>query len=215
MTEEDQQFVRSCIEAGIMAGSVLELGGGYGGDTCAGLIRQSGLDYRSTDMFDTGDGRVDFIANFETGEGIDEIRRAGAFQSVLVLNVLEHTFEPIAVLDNAFRLVEPGGYVITATPCLWPIHCFPIDCARILPDWYRTYASRRDVRLLDEHFAYLGHGRVSTYRSEGGDHFPPHPGLRGLGRTNSRLVHRLFNTAGRGVEHPTHLTIGAVFAKPG
>jgi 2-polyprenyl-3-methyl-5-hydroxy-6-metoxy-1,4-benzoquinol methylase len=66
-----------------------------------------GLAYQATDLA-AGPG-VDFIANFETGDGLQEVLEAGPFGTVLVLNVLEHVFDPIAVLDNALAVTSPGG----------------------------------------------------------------------------------------------------------
>jgi len=163
-------------------------------------------------MRDVGQG-VDYRADFETGEGVSEISAEMRFRTVLVLNVLEHTFQPIKVLDNALSLLEIGGAVVIATPCVWPIHNYPIDCCRLLPDWYRQYARYSSTILLDTHFVFIGYGKVDDYREHGVDHFPKHPGLIGLAGIRSRIIHRIFNTAGRGVQYRPHIAIGAVLKK--
>ena len=211
MVGNDLIFVQQCIDGGLVKGPVLELGCGYGGETCRELIKSIGLEYFCTDM--AGED-IDYRANFETGEGVDEIHKITKFKTVLVLNVLEHTLEPVKILDHGLSLLVSGGSIVIVTPCIWPIHNYPIDCCRLLPDWYRQYASHRELALLDTHFVFLGYGRVDAYRINGVDRFPPHPGLIGLRGLRSRIVHRIFNTAGRGVQYRPHVAIGAVLRKP-
>jgi hypothetical protein len=212
MTENDLIFVQQCIGDGLIAGPVLELGGGYGGTTCRELIVGGGFEYFSTDMPGVR-AKTDFEANFESGEGVDAIGKLGHYKTILVLNVLEHTFRPINVLDNVLRLLERGGSIVTATPCVWPIHNFPIDCSRLLPDWYRQYADHSKAQLLDSHFVFIGYGKIENHRIDDTDRFPLHPGLIGFSGWRSRAIHKFFNTAGRGVEYRPHISIGAVFRK--
>lgn len=215
MTKEDQDFVSSLCETSVLRGRVLELGGGYGGETCRELMLGRGHDYRATDMVE-GPG-VDYVANFETGDGLSSIEVQGPFGTVLVLNVLEHTFDPIAVLDNAVRVADnEGGVIVTVTPAVWPLHNFPVDVCRLLPDWHRWFAESRGLGLDDENFRYVGYGRVSEFRSPDGRDCFPVPGFgRPAYRYRSRLIHRAFNTFGRGMAQPSFLAIGAVFCKSG
>jgi SAM-dependent methyltransferase len=100
------------------------------------------------------------------------------------LNVLEHVFEPIKILENARSLLRPGGVLIAATPCVWPIHNYPIDCARLLPDWYRRYAQQKGLPLLG--------GRTDEFGSNGTDCFPPDRRMIGWRGVRSCTVHKLF-----------------------
>lgn len=215
MTEDDFIFVRDLLGAKVIAGEVLELGGGYGGDTCRDEVLLHGFNYRCTDMAVEPGARVDFIANFETGSGIETIAEAGPFDTVLVLNVLEHAFQPIAVLQNAARLLKPGGYLVTTTPCVWPIHNYPIDCQRLLPDWYRQFAAHSGMELPAEHFRYLPQGPVAAFRQpDGQDVLPQWDRMRGLYGLYSRAIHKLFQSSGQGVLFRPHILIGAAFRKP-
>lgn len=213
MTGDDLAYVTKLLAEGHIRGSVLELGAGYEGLTCRSLLEAAGLAYVSTDIAEAP--AVDIPANFETGEGLSEVAAAGPFGTVLVLNVLEHTFDPLKVLDNAVSVAKvPDGRVVVLTPAVWPLHNYPVDCYRLLPDWYRHYARTRHLKLLEAAFEYVGFGPVAQFRTpEGHDVFPP-PGIRRPAhRLYSRVVHRLFNTYGRGMMQPSHVAIAAIFVR--
>ena len=104
---------------------------------------------------------MDFVADFERAEDMAVFDRTAPFGTILILNVLEHTFNPLQVLDNARALLKPGGALVVLTPAVWPLHNYPFDAWRILPDFYTEYARRRGMRLLAAHFEYVGFGDVS------------------------------------------------------
>lgn len=212
MTKDDLQYISYLISKPYFKGPVLELGGGYGGMTCRDIVHSSGLVYKSTDLF-PAEG-VDFVANFDTGSGLEEIIADGPFATTLVLNVLEHTFNPIAILDNALRVTAKGGLLVVLTPALWPIHNFPVDCCRLLPDWYRKFGETRNATLVEDSFQYVGFGPVATLRdADGEDHFPIPASERPIYRFYSRAVHKLMNTFGRGLTQPSHVAIAAAFIR--
>ena len=208
MTPSDLDYIRSVLDANLVTGPVLELGAGYGGSTCRELFASRGIDYFGTDMA-AGPG-VDYVANFETMTR-DSFDRQ--FQCVLALNVLEHTFEPLKVADNALALVRPGGCLVLLTPAIWPLHEYPVDCYRLLPQWYEVYAKTRGLQVVREHFRFLPGGTIDAFRSGKGEYaFPPPSGSAGK-LWRSRLVHRLFRTTGRGMATPIHVAIGAVLRR--
>lgn len=210
MVEADRQYVSDLVRAGLIKGPTLELGGGYGGETCREVIRAAGLEYFSTDLAPAAG--VDFVADFENPAdmGVFKGRR---FQAVLVLNVIEHTFSPVQILDNALSLLEPGGLLVTLTPAIWPLHQYPLDVWRPMPNFYEEYALRRKVELLDEYFLFTTFGRVRDFgEGKGAYHFPL-VAKRGLRSLVSHVVHWAFSTYGRGMFHPSHVSIAATFRK--
>lgn len=210
MTPNDIFYIQKLIAACCIRSPVLELGAGYGGATAREVVERAGLEYKATDI--CGGPGVDYRANFEADDCLSNFPRTD-FGSVFVLNVLEHAFLPIAVLDNAIKLCKTGGTVVTIAPCMWPVHNYPRDYQRLLPDWFVTYAERRpNVRLIERHFEFLGFGPVADFM-QNGERRLPSPFRHTAESLYSRAVHKLFNTTGRGQWTAHHVAIGAVFEK--
>jgi len=211
MTKNDVAYVTALLERGLIHGRVLELGAGYGGETCRILVEKHGCSYSATDVAPSSG--VSFVADFAD---TDSVRRAfgdATFDTVLVLNVLEHTFDPVRIVDNALGLVADGGAVVVVAPAAWTLHDYPIDCCRLLPHWYEQYASSRDVELPADVFQYLGRGPVGAFKDNTGAYQFPLPTSETVHYWWSKAVQRAFGTFGRGMSYPSHLAIGAVFVK--
>ena len=212
MVNADLAYVERLIRSGTLCGPVLELGTGYEGETCRSLVQGSGLLYYGTDL--QRGRQVDFVADFERPADMAVFNEVGPFGAILVLNVLEHTFDPIRVLDNAATLLKPGGALVLLTPAVWPLHSFPFDSWRVLPDFYREYARRRGMRLLHEYFEYIGVGKVEEFRDTQGNPSLPPPSSRPWGLLFGRAVHKCFNTFGRSMFQPSHVAVGVVLLAP-
>jgi hypothetical protein len=138
---------------------------------------------------------VDYVINFEDEFSIVDEKVGGKrFGSVLVLSVLEHTFDPIRVLDNACNLLQAGGTCIVITPTIWPLHDYPYDCWRINPNFYEQYAERRKLNLLPEFFEYPGFHGVTSHKDAAGTYVLPLPSQNSSKQMRSRIVHKVFNT---------------------
>lgn len=209
MVGTDLDYVRRLIAQNVISGPVLELGTGYGGGTSRSEVEAAKLQYFGTDLLPcTG---VDFVADFERSDQMAIFAGVGPFGSVLILNVLEHTFDPIRVLDNAAALLRPGGVLVALTPSVWPLHNYPMDAWRILPNFYEVYAKRRGLELLEGYFEYVGFGPVANFRNADGTYTYPPPCRPGFRYWASRIVHKAFNTFGRSMFQPSHLAVAAVF----
>ena len=212
MTEPDLRYVQRLIAGGVIAGPVLELGADYGGQTCRDAIRNAGFEYYSSDVVQSPG--VDFVANFEHRSSVEHaFETAERFGTILILNVLEHTFDPVAVLDNAARLLSGPGSLVVITPAVWTLHDYPIDCYRLLPHFYEQYASRRGMKLNADYFEFVELGRLRDHVDAEGRYRFPLPTQSRLKYWRSRVVQKLFNTYGRGMVFPCHVAIGAVLTK--
>ena len=215
MVELDVEFVKKCMRAGLLKSPCLELGAGYSGPNNRQLIQDAEIAYFGTDI--SQDSAVDYVINFEDPpEVINRNVEGGKFGSILALNVLEHTFDPIRVLDNIFSILQPEGTCVIVTPTVWPLHNYPMDCWRINPDFYIEYCRRRGLVLLDDYFFFLsirGEHNIKTTRHNNGTSVLPSPWPNKFAMARSKLIHKLFNTPGRGMLFPSHISTAAVIRK--
>ena len=207
MTENDLVFIKRLLLKNKIEAPVLELGAGYGGGTCRKIILDAGLSYFASDMcLSPG---VDYVADFESDSIETSFPSDAKFNTILILNVLEHTFDPIRILDNAKKLLSDGGSMVVIAPVVWSLHSYPIDCCRLLPNWHEQYANSRGMTLDRGAFEYLGYGAVDSFKNVNGKYRFPFP-AQGFTYWKSRIIHRLFNTFGRGMVSPSYLAIGVV-----
>lgn len=215
MVPADLEFIHKILNDGLINSPCLELGTGYEGETCRELIVNHGIQYFGTDM-KKGE-RVDFVANFEDPPNklSTVFKNIGGFSTILALNVLEHTFNPIRVLDNIVNLLVPNGICILVTPVVWSLHDFPYDCWRINPNFYEEYCRRNKLQLIDDYFEYVGFCKVRESKDFDSNYQYPKPwhSQSKLKVLFSRTVHKLFNTHGRGMFMPSHFSVGVVIRK--
>jgi hypothetical protein len=204
------QYVRNMIERGYVFSPCLEIGAGLEGANARELCSAHNLVYYGTDMM--AGPEVDFVINLDGPLTViqKQLGTVTPFGSILALNVLEHTFNPIEILDKLFTLLAVGGSCVIITPAVWLLHDYPIDCWRPLPTFYTEYARRRDLMLLSDTFEFVGYGPVAQFSNPDGSFAFPRPGKSVRHRQYSKAVHKLFNTFGRGVFFPTHIAIGVV-----
>jgi SAM-dependent methyltransferase len=53
-----------------------------------------------------------------------------AFDTVVSTEVLEHVPEPQKAMNEMYRVLKPGGYLVLSTPMYWPRHEVPYDFFR-------------------------------------------------------------------------------------
>lgn len=214
MVGADVRYISEMLRRGLIFGPCLELGVGLEGANNRDLVTSSGVTYLGTDIV-PGDF-VDFVIDLQ--DPIDTIRNilgaSAPLGSILALNVLEHTFDPINILDKLFALLRTGGTCVIITPAVWPLHDFPIDCWRILPTFYEEYARRRGHNIVSESLSFVGYGSVDQFAAEDGSRaFPPPSAKSSLHRQFSRAVHKGLNTFGRSMFFPSHIAVGCVIQR--
>jgi len=209
MVGRDFEYIQKLLDLGVIRSPVLDLGVGGAGEAhnCKKLVENAKLSYFGTDICDGND--VDIIANFEDSTDVKN-KFKEKFGSILILNVLEHTFDPIRILDNAFTILKPGGVCVIITPTVWPLHDFPIDCFRVNPNFYEEYCKRRSLVLMEDYFEYVGFHNVRSNMDNNSYVLPQPAGQDMKYSVYSKAIHKLFNTYGRSMSCASHIAVGAV-----
>lgn len=71
----------------------------------------------------------------------------GAFDVVVLMNVLEHVYESRNLLKSIARIVAPGGSVVITVPFLLKVHQAPFDFARYTPYFIEKMATDAGLQV--------------------------------------------------------------------
>jgi SAM-dependent methyltransferase len=151
----DSLYLDLLIERGMIRGRVLELGSYNRQETDWGnsklLIERRGFDWTGTDIED-GPG-VDFTLDLLDSDAVAGI--SDRWDSILALNLLEHVYDPIRVLEHARQLLAPGGTIVVVGPASWQLHDFPADYWRPLPDFFIEFARRNGGEAREDDMRWI------------------------------------------------------------
>jgi SAM-dependent methyltransferase len=59
------------------------------------------------------------------------------FETIFSTQTIEHVFDHKGLVNEAFRLIKPGGYFILSGPMYWPLHEEPYDFYRFTKHGFR------------------------------------------------------------------------------
>lgn len=210
MTENDKYYLQKAISEGFITGKCLEIGSAVEWCSTIPLMKTQNFDICGLDIHD---GKyVDFIVNLESEYETIKKTIDKTFDTIICFNTLEHVFNPVVVLENLANLLNKNGTLLISTPVMWPIHGYPSDFHRPLPNFYEEFARRYNFQILPRSFEYLGFGSVSKFRGEGKTGFPPV--LKNSFRfLFGKLIHKFFRTFGRDFLYPNHLAIAVTLRK--
>jgi SAM-dependent methyltransferase len=71
----------------------------------------------------------------------------GAFDAVVLMNVLEHVYESRSLLKSIARIVTSGGSVVITVPFLLKVHQAPFDFSRYTPYFIEKMAADADLQV--------------------------------------------------------------------
>lgn len=89
------------------------------------VARYIGVDWSNT----IHNSKADIIADLNKKIEIKD----NYADTIISLNVLEHLYEPQIFLNESYRLLKDGGYMIVHVPFQWRIHEIPHDYFRYTP----------------------------------------------------------------------------------
>jgi SAM-dependent methyltransferase len=100
--------------------------------------------YTSMDLVDTP--TVDIACNAENMPVED-----CSYDLVLCTQVLEHCENPQAIVNECYRVLKPGGTLIVTVPSIYPVHGYPADNWRFMPDGLKHLLRKfAEVEVLGE-----------------------------------------------------------------
>ena len=73
------------------------------------------------------------------------------YDTALSIQVLEHVFEPIRMLDELYRVVRPGGVVVVMVPQTANIHLAPHHYQNFTRYWLEVAAERLGAEVVEQH----------------------------------------------------------------
>ncbi|MBF4983624.1 class I SAM-dependent methyltransferase [Nonlabens mediterrranea] len=112
--------------------------------------------YYGIDIEDAADYKTKYRIDAQW-DGIKMPMENNQFDCAIATEVLEHCFEPQLVLNEAIRVLKPGGVLLFTVPFLWNLHETPHDHYRYTPF------------SLNKHLENSGFEKISI-KSTGGWH---------------------------------------------
>ncbi|MGD9889297.1 MAG: class I SAM-dependent methyltransferase [Halothiobacillaceae bacterium] len=106
-------------------------------------VEYIGLDYPPT-VAKGYSGKADVF-----GDGQCLPFKDASFDSISILDVMEHLPNPEAAFREMVRVLKPGGILVSQTPFLYPLHDLPHDFQRWTGEGLRQFTARHSVDLIE------------------------------------------------------------------
>ena len=130
-------------------GAVLDVGGGDFFLTA----RARGIPFESwTTLEPSADGKPaieDARFRHVVGDGCRMEFAAASFDTVLAVQVLEHVFEPIAMVEEIGRVLRPGGHAILLVPQTGTMHMAPHWHGNLSRFWIEQALARGRLEAVE------------------------------------------------------------------
>jgi SAM-dependent methyltransferase len=129
-------------------GAVLDVGGGAFVRTAiaerVGFASWTVVEPDAADLPVVDDPRVCTMV----GDGCALDLPDASFDTVLSIQVLEHVFEPIRMMQELYRVTKPGGTLVVMAPQTANIHHVPHHYQNFTRYWLEAAAERLDAEVL-------------------------------------------------------------------
>lgn len=130
-------------------GDVLDVGGGWDFYVTA---RHSGIPHASwtalelrPDPLDVDERRFQPVK----GNGCGMPFPDESFDTVLCIQVLEHVFEPMRMVQEIARILRPGGSAIILVPQTGNLHCTPHHYQNLTRFWLLSAVDRTQLEMVE------------------------------------------------------------------
>jgi SAM-dependent methyltransferase len=122
---------------------ILDVGGADVNGTYRDLFAAPGWSYTSADLDE--DPSVDVVLTDPDHLPFDD----GSYDVVITGSTFEHAPTFWRLFAEMMRVCATDGVAVVIAPSAGPIHRFPVDCYRFLPDAYQALADEVGVHLVD------------------------------------------------------------------
>jgi SAM-dependent methyltransferase len=83
------------------------------------------------------------------GDGCDMPFNEESFETVINVQVLEHVFDPISMVQEMCRVLKPRGHLIALIPCTSALHMAPHHYYNFTRFWIQEALNRNCMQLLE------------------------------------------------------------------
>lgn len=124
-------------------GRLLDIG--CGNKPYANIINVLVDEYIGCDIVQSSDQKVDIICD------ATKIPLPNAsFDILMSTQVIEHIADHQLLINESYRILKPGGYLIISGPMYWPIHEEPYDFFRFTKYGFRHLLTRAGYTVIEE-----------------------------------------------------------------
>ncbi len=119
---------------------IIDLGGKKEGKRGSFNIEKYNLNVEYANI--TAKDNPDYLCNIEAVPVEDN-----KYDVAILSEVVEHLENPEKVLEEAYRILKPGGKLLICTPFMYNVHADPYDYARYTATWYENRLSKVGFEL--------------------------------------------------------------------
>jgi SAM-dependent methyltransferase len=116
-------------------------------------LKKKGVRYEHWTTLDNSESKLLTLDDpaFECvlGDGCNMQFANGTFDTVLNIQVLEHVFEPIAMVQEIGRVLTPGGHAIFLIPQTGYMHFAPYHYYNFTRFWIEEVMRRSDLEIIE------------------------------------------------------------------
>lgn len=101
-------------------------------------------EYVGCDIVQSSEGKVDIICEATSIPVSDQV-----FDTVFCTQTLEHVADHQKLIDEAYRVLKPGGHFIVSAPLYWHLHEEPYDFFRFTKHGFEHIFKKAGFKVVD------------------------------------------------------------------
>ncbi|OQY71297.1 MAG: hypothetical protein B6D44_13225 [Ignavibacteriales bacterium UTCHB2] len=135
-------YLFSCLEK-YAKGKLLDIG--CGNKPYSTIVSPFIESYTGCDIVQSSDKVVDILC-----QATDIPLESNSFDTVISTQTIEHVADHQRLVNEAYRLLRPGGYFVISGPMYWPLHEEPFDFFRFTKYGFRYILEAAGFKIVEE-----------------------------------------------------------------